>query len=500
MLTKADFLQKTQELIANYPAIAPLYNAGDPALLWMIESNAAMLAALSAQIEVAQTEPFEKVRDATVLADAAMRGIIRKAVSGRVQVLAKNDSNASYTVETGRVIVDTKGNYYIIETALTLASSATGTFEATQVKPEIITHTIAGSVPFYAIEIPESEDDSFLSGISVSDSLGEYEYRERYVNSWPNERIYHVEADDKQRVYVRFGQKDVVGTQPIDGTIITITLNRAVGAISPVAGSPFSFEYLNTVQESSVVLTMDTLLFAGENPLEISAMRDLARYPSVYQSGSAVFLGDFDFLVRVNFPTLQFLSVWNESVEETARGADVDNINTLFCAVLSIDGTESGLTEPDPNTPVTPTFILENDYTATQTAIKTAIKAADDSYRVKFYTFVRSKIVMTITATVSTSYVASDIESKIIEAILAKYGEAASASKRGSNQPLYREVYVLLKSSVPALSDGNADIKMTIAEPVGALRPELWRYVSNDSLTVTVTTLNITLPSWGGRS
>lgn len=498
MATKADFLQLTQDLIASYPAIAPLYNSGDPALLWMVESNAAMLAALSAQIEVAQAEPFEKVRPATVLADAAMRGIIRKAVSGRVRILAKNDSNASYTIETGRVIVDTKGNYYVIETALTLAAAATGTFEALQVKPEIITHTVSGSTPFYAIEIPESDDGSFLSGLSVSDSLGEYEYRERYVNSWPNEKIYHVEADDRQRVYVRFGQKDIVGTQPPDGAIITITLNRSNGEISPLSGSPFSFEYLNTIQESSVTLVMDALLFAGENPLDISTMRDLARYPSVYQAGAAVFLGDFDFLVRVNFHSLQFLSIWNESVEETARGASVDNINTLFCAVLSIDGTESGLTEPNPASPVAPTVIT--NLTATQTAIKTVIKAADDSYRVKFYTFVRSKIAVTITATVSTSYVASDVTSKIRETILAEYGESAAASKRGSNQPLYRDVYELLKASVPALSDGNADIKVTIAEPIGNLRPELWRYVSQDSLTVTVTTLNITLPSWGGRS
>jgi hypothetical protein len=63
---------------------------------------------------------------------------------------------------------------------------------------------------------------------------------------------------------------------------------------------------------------MDALLIAGQNPMPMSVLRDLARYPSVYDN-NAVFLGEFDFLVRRNFPTLQFLSVWNESAEEQAR-------------------------------------------------------------------------------------------------------------------------------------------------------------------------------------
>jgi hypothetical protein len=496
MYTKADFQKAIENTIANYPAIAPFYYARDPRLLQKLEAMATMLAMTSAQLEVAMAEPFEKSRDATILADAAMRGIIRKATPGSVKVLAKNNNDESFTIGTGRVILDSVGRPYIIKTALTLAAGASGYFEAEQVKHETFTHTVSGSIPFYAIQIPEADDDSYLCGLSVSDSLGAYEYRERYVNTFPGERVYHVEADDRQAIYVRLGQSGIVGTQPADGEVFTLTISRTAGEIAPALSSPFTFEYLLTPQESYIDLTLNALVASGQNPPDMTTIRDMVKFPSVY-THNAVFLGEFNFIVRREFPSLKFLSVWNESLEEAARGPDVDNINTLFVAVLSQDGSEPVVIEPDPQTPVAPVIIAEASYTATQKAIKNLILAADNSYRVRFIKPIRSAIAVTITATVSTSYVAAEVKSQIEEIILKEYGEAAAASKKGGNQPLYRLVYELLKKNVPALSDGNADIRVTLADPVGTLRPELWRYVSPTSLSVTVTLTNITSPSWG---
>ena len=72
------------------------------------------------------------------------------------------------------------------------------------------------------------------------------------------------------------------------------------------------------------------------------------------------------------------------------------------------------------------------------------------------------------------------------------------ASRRGRNQPLYQNIYALLRRKVEALGVGAADLQVTIAAPATANRPELWRYVSAASLTVTVTTANIVTPSWSG--
>jgi hypothetical protein len=496
MFTKTDFLAKINDLINQYPTLAPLYNAKDPRILMQSESQVTMLAMLSAQIETAQAEVFEKARDATVLADAAMRGIIRKATPARVRILIDNKDSIAFGVETGTVIIDSNGNYYTVETAASVAAGQTGTAEARQYSIEEFTHIVTESLPFYTIEIPESEEGSYLAGIAVFDQDGQWEYRNRYVNSWPDERIYHVESDDRQRVYVRFGYVNMVGTQPAQGDIFTLQITRTKGKITPSLGSPFTFD---EILPANVLLTMDAMLEEGINPCDMATLRDYAKYPSVYDH-NAVYLGEFDFLVRVNFPNVQFLSVWNESVEELARGASVDNINCLFIAVLSATGNETVVTEPDPENPVIPNVIAENAYTATQIAIKQVIKNADDSYKIRCYTPVISEIPTTITATVSTSYSTIDVRAKIREVMLAVYGKTAAASKRGYNQPLYREVYALLKEKIPALSDGKADLQVTITAPANnaVLRPELWRYISEQSLTVTVTQLNITLPAWGG--
>ena len=425
-----------------------------------------------------------------------MRGVIAKATPARIRVLVTNSNNSAFTVDTGRAVIDSNGLPYIVETTVVIPANGTGTFDATQIRKETVSHAVSGSAPFYAIQIPEPEDDAYLSGISVSDSDGEYEYRERYVNIYPDDRVFHVEADDRQRIYVRFGQKDIVGFQPPDGHAITLTISRSSGEISLNVNTPLSFEYLISPLENNVELTLDSLLKNGKKPPDITILRDLVRYPTVYNH-NAVFLGEFDFVVRREYHDTQFLSVWNEAIEEVARGASVDNINTLFVACLSSGSGETVLSEPDPNTPVSPAFIADGSLTATQRGIRDIILQADNSYRVKFMTPVRSEIAVTVDAKISAAYVASDVQSKIVEAILAEYGESQPGSRR-PNKPLYKSMYALLKSRIPALSDANADVSVTIAQPVGNFRPELWRYVSESSLAVNVATENVLPPAWGG--
>lgn len=498
MLTKSDFQKAISDSIAAYPAVAPLYQAGDPRILQHLDAMATMLAMLSAQVETAMSEPFEKSRDATVLADAAMRGIVRKGSAARVRIRASNKGASAFTVDSGRKLLDSSGLTYRVETSVSVPAGGEATFEAVQMRGVITRHVVATSEPFYAIPIPAADDDSRLCAISVSDGDGEFVYRDRYVNTAPGDRVFHVEADDRQRVYVRLGFEGVVGVQPQQGAEIVVTVFYTAGEISPAYGSPFAFEYLASPAESVVDLSMDALLIPGQNPMSMSVLRDLSRYPSVYDS-NAVFLGEFDFLVRRNFPTLKFLSVWNESAEERARGPSVENINTLFVACLSAEGGEADLTEDDPNSPVAPVTIADDQLTGTQRAIKAAILGADDSYRVRFVTPVRSMIRIAINARVSTSYIASDVRQKIADALLAEFGPGSAVARRGRQRPQYQRVYALLRQKVQALSDGEADLTVNIFEPTALLvRPEMWRYLDASTLSINVETANIVTPSWGG--
>lgn len=495
MYTKNDYKQKIADNIAKFPAIAALYEVGDPRIMQHIDAMATMLAMQSAQIEVAQNEPFQKTRDSTVLADSAMRGIVPKGSPTRAKIKAVNSSDKSLSIETGRNILDSKGRLWQIVTPAVVAPGESATFEALQKTVSVIEHTVAVSETFYAIEIPSTEGDAYLSALSVKDSEGEYEYRDKYVNTFPGERVFHVEADDRQRIYARFGFENVVGIQPDEGTVITLTLEYTEGEIELEADSPFSFEYILDSAESSLEMSAVSVITQGQNPISMSVLRDLSRYPSIYDN-NAVFLGEFDFLIRKNFPTLKFLSVWNECLEEEARGSDLSNINCLFIACLSKEGGETVVTR-DKDGNFTTTEIEKADWTGIQKEIAEVVKNSDDSYRIRFFAPVRSPMKVTISATVSTSYVASEIKEKIIEALVNEYGPESANSRRGQTKILYRKIYALLREKVPALSDGEADLQVSISDySTENAYPEEWRYIDKESITVTVSTTNITTPNW----
>ncbi|MDT4801540.1 hypothetical protein FQZ97_342480 [compost metagenome] len=494
MLLREDFQKAIESSVARYPAVAALVKAGDPRILQHLDAMATMLAMYSAQLEVASAEPFEKTRDSTVLADAAMRGLVPKSSPARLKIAVFNGGSSSFRIEQGRMLMDVGGRLVRVEAPVDVPPGGVEHAEALQLYSKTTTHAVVDSRPFYEVEIGLADDDSALCGVSVSDGAGVYEYRERYVNTLEGERVYHIEADERRRVYVRFGQDGVVGTQPIDGTLITITAFYSMGDVEFKAGSPMVFETMGGPEEALVEMHLDAVLEGGQSPLDMRTLRELAKYPSVYNH-NAVFLGEFDFLVRRHFPSLRFLSVWNEGAEEAVRGMSVDNINALFVACLSGSGDEPVLFQPAGQT-VAPQVVT--DLTATQQSIRARILAADDSYRVRFYTPVRSEVAMTVRAKVASSYEESIVREQIRKVLLDNFGAEAPQSRRGLSAPLYQQVYQVLRQGVPALAVGRADLRVDI-EDVGETveRPELWRYVSPDSLAVGVTTTNVATPYWG---
>lgn len=496
MHTREDFQQAIDDSVARYPALGALYRARDPRILQHLDAMATMLAMYSSQLEVAQAEPFEKVRDATVLADASMRGLVPKAQPSRVSVRLKNSSAIPFSASPGRALVDSSGRPFRVETPVDAGPGDTVTFEAVQLSEKTRAHTVKESRAFYAIEVALADDDSWLCGLNVTDTEGAYTHRERYTNTFPGERIYHVEADEQQRIYVRFGQDDVVGVQPEEGAAISIASYYSLGRLDDFApGSPMAFDTMQAPTESQIEMTLQDVLSSGENPPSMRALRELAKYPSVYNH-NAVFLGEFDFLVRRHFPSLQFLSVWNEGVEERHRGMRIDNINALFVACLSAGGEEALLAQA-PGEKVEPLELEEASLTATQRAIREKIHAADDSYRIRFFSAVRAPIPVSVAATVASSYDEGVVREQIRQVMLEEFGEQADQSRRGNSTPLYQQIYQILRQRVPALSVGRADLRVEMGSEISDSRPELWRYVSADSLEVAVSAGNVTVPYWG---
>lgn len=493
MLTKSDFTALIASSVANYPAVETYYKAKDPRILQNLEAMAMMLALYSAQLEVAQAEPFDKTKDSTVLADAAMRGIIPKSTPVTLSITVTNSGSVDITISKGRVLLDSSGRYLLVSTSVTVSAGGTGTLTAQQLYASSTTHTVTESKPFYEIQIDLANDDSYLCGLSLADDDGNsYEYRERYVNTSAGEYVFHLEVDEQQRYYIRLGYTDVVGVQPNVGDIFTITAYYSYGNVDYSNGDKINFETTTTVNDAYISMEVAEVTTAGVDPITTTLMRELAKYPSIYNE-NAVYLGEFDFLVRRNYTDIQFLSVWNEAAEETARGSSVDNINCLFVAVMGSAGDETTQAYSDHSTPTKITSL-----TTLQQNIKQTILNADDSYSIVFYTPVVRAIAMKITATVATSYDADTVASQISSVVLSNYGLSSDVTKRGRVSIRYQEVYTLLKSNVTALTVGNADIQISIEDLSDYLAyPELWQYVTADSLAVNVTTSNVATNQWG---
>ncbi|MDQ7977159.1 hypothetical protein QYH69_07850 [Paraburkholderia sp. SARCC-3016] len=475
MYSKSDFDTAVENTIDNYPTVAARYKTGDPTVTALIGSVTQIAAMLSQQIEIEGIEAFEKVRDATILADAAVRGLVPQGIPTRVSVNVANSDVNPYTLAAGRTLSDAGGNDYVVDTPVTVAAGESGTAQCLQQTTRNITHTVTTSQPFYMIPVPPAADGSFIAGISVADSAGnEFTYAPGFTNISNGQQVYTVEVDEYQNIFVKFGYGGVVGYQPAAGEVFNVTIVDTAGDITIATGSPFSLDNIETPQDSLVKLTLATVLIQGQDPMDIATLRELCKYPAAYDS-NAVYLGEFDYLIRRNVPGLLFLSVWNEQVEEAVREASEDNINKLFISFVPPVG---------------------GDQAAYEAQITALIQGADDSYKIGFVAANVVKIVASVDATIARVYDQTAVTQQIVDVVLAQYGQTAPAVTFGQFTVQNKVINQLLRANVPALQDSASDYSVTLA-PVTDQKPEDYRYMDATSLTVTVTLSKYTAGSWG---
>ncbi|PKF35543.1 hypothetical protein [Acinetobacter proteolyticus] len=283
MITKQEFTQSAFASIGDYPTLEILYQAKDPRLFQNIEAMATMLAMFSSQLEVAQAEPFEKTKDSTVLADAAMRGIVPKAVPTVLKIQVENDSNELLEISAGRILLDSSGRSLRVENSVKVNAKTVDYIACTQLYSLSNTHTVKENRAFYEIPVQMRDEESFLSGIRVFDETGnEYAYTDRYTAVAADEKVYHIEVDEKQNFYIRFGYKGIVGVQPPRGAKFTIQAFYTFGLVDSYSkGDQVAFEINHSINDSYAKLSIDSVTSVGEAPITTAVLRELTKYPSV---------------------------------------------------------------------------------------------------------------------------------------------------------------------------------------------------------------------------
>jgi hypothetical protein len=454
--------------LAAFPTVARLVAAGDPRVLAQIRAQAAMLAMLAEQVENARFEPFVKSRDSTVLADATLKGILPLARSCRVSLTVKNNDAAPFTVTANRRLLDPKGRIFMVDSDVIIAPGQTATVAATQRTTRSIAHTVTAPAPFYRMEVSTGEGDTYITGLQVFKGSDEFTYVPDWFNVEPSDLIYQVETDERRRLLVCMGATDVVGYGVLAGDEFEMRVTECEGKIEDLqTGAAFGLEYVLTVADGKQELTLDAVTDTGAAPPTISDLRVMARYPSIYDH-NAVYLGEFDMMLRRYITGIRFLSVWNEQIEESFRGPDEDNINTLF-----VSGVVDGMSDP-----------------VFQARARELIARADDSYGVVFVPAVVKAIPVTITGQIAVVHDKATVEAQIRGVILANYASGSPLVSSGMSNPLrVQAIAKLLKENVPAFQDAVSDFSVSVTLG-GTPNPEDFVQITNASLTVTLVNAN----------
>lgn len=453
--SKDEFIQDAVDEISNYPTIAQRWQIGDPFVTQHIAAFSAMFADLSNQIELTAGEVYLKARDATILADAAVKGVLPFATPTIASIQLLNEGQIFVKVIAGRVLVDQAGRYWQVLVGATVAPGGTGTITAKQVTLRTLVHQVTQNMPFYSVELQEPEVGRIAEVVVTG-----FTYTPEFCNVSPGDAVYHIKSDENQVMSLVFGVSGVAGTQLPAGYNLNLSIYDTEGEISLAQGTTFTFEYTNQ-GDDDVTLTLLEVTQAGAAPMDLVTMAEVCSYPGIYNE-SGVYLSNFDHLVRKKVTPLTFLSVWNETREEAVRGANQDNINVTFVASKR-DGTDDD---------------------TLQANITKVLTDADDSYRVRHVPVVEVVVPLELTLEIPSTYDAAAIKQTARALILKQYGRESAWAKRGSARILEKDVHKLLRDNVPALAQRLAEITVDVIGTGAAVLPEHFRYVTEASLVI----------------
>lgn len=473
MLTQRDFEQKLLAEI-NDAEIVARYEVGDPLVVQQIKANAAYLALLAREIDVASLEPFIKTRERSIIADATNKGILPIATPCQYTLEIKNNGTSTVSLSAGRIIEDNAGGRpWRLLASATVNAGQTVEVIAEQSETRVVQYTVPiPTESFHKAEITLSPD-MFLAGITVKDDLDNvYTRYPRWMNVAKEDYAVNLTTDSFRRLFVEFGDNDRAGRTAIAGEVYAFTLIECYGAIDISRLKDASLVDIFNINEQKISVRFKTggLVRLGTNPLSTAQLRALATYPSLYDE-NAVFLGNFDYLARKKFMSrCDYLAIWNETVQERAYlSPSIDNINHLFCCVAPKTG---------------------ENLVNLQADIGLAIGIADNLYqdRVVFSLVDEKPYPITIKGRLAASHNRLEVEAQLKTLLVEKYGKGTLAASRWLEYGFNRqEIINLIKKNITAFQDNISDF--TVILPLDESlpiknKPHEWVFMDEANITL----------------
>lgn len=482
MPSRSDFKNAIEAELSGFPDLAERYAVNDPTLTVQLGSIADFLSLLSQDLTVSELEAFIRTKDRTILADATAKGILPLAKPAQFSLSITNSGSTPVTLSAGRIVNDGQGRGWRLLASITVPARTTGgggsivlgqayvTCEQSQVRA--IEYTVPIGEPLHTVRAPISSGMTLCQIPLVVDSLdNQYVYAPRWMNVGVGDYAFTALTDSLRSFMLQFGMADRVGIQVNTNDQFTITLTETFGDIDV---SQLKTAVLDEIDDSaerklSLSFASGTLIQSGSDALDLSHLRQLATYPSLYDENS-VFLGNFDYLVRRFFiMRCDFISVWNEAIQEKAFGSVAfTDINRLFVCIAPKAGF---------------------DLTALQNDIALKIAAADSLYtdRVKFVPKTELAYPLKVTGSIASVHNLDAVKEQIRNLLLAKYGKGQVAvTKVLPNGLNLQEVSKLIKDNITAFQDQVSDFSLSVVG-TPAIYPNTWTYLTSGSIVLDIT-------------
>ena len=237
-LTKEQFEEAALNALAEFPLVAQYVKAQDPRVLAQIKAQATMLSMISANTDVAKFEPFTKSRDGTVLADAALKGILPLGRAARMVLRLENTAELGsdpITHGAQRRYLDAKGRLYELDSSATIDAQGSITVTATQIRRRELSTKVEVATDFYSLPVSLSSDEMHLNSLVVFKGTDEFRYAPDWFNCKADEYVYQVEVDELRQMFVRFGKSTVKGYGVKQGDQFTLDITECNGRINDLA-------------------------------------------------------------------------------------------------------------------------------------------------------------------------------------------------------------------------------------------------------------------------
>ncbi|MCC3344515.1 hypothetical protein [Psychrobacter sanguinis] len=457
----------------DYPEVAERWRAGDPTVRAMMTAVVETVIWLSRDNVVNITEPFIKSRQDTIIADAINKGILPVATPCQHLLTVENRGEKQVSLSQGRLIEDGTGRQWRIMASITVQPKEVKTVLAEQSTVNNIEVTIPVSESFYRLDVATT-DNAYFSGLSVVNAtLGiNYQYTPKFMNAGIGQPTYTLQSNNLEDITIVFGDSQRAGTTAQAGDTFEIAVTQSYGYVDQTTLSSAALSEIYTAEESKLVLYFKAgdIVRAGADPLTVAQLRLLASYPAMYDQ-NAVFMGNFDFLIRKHFmQRFDYMAVWNETINEKHYGPSLDAINHLFLTVVAKNKAEQQLLIDDINKLIARADTLLKD-------------------RIYLKPVAERPFKITISGQLASVHDMDSVKTQIKELLLENFGKGALASSYHNPDGFNKqEIAIKIRNDIVAFQDRISDFSIFTEDTAkNPIKPHEWAYITESSLTINLT-------------